>query len=406
MVKNKHILVGVTGGIAAYKIPFLIREIRKLGGAVRVVMTDAAAEFVTPITLSTLAGTEVIRGMFPARDGIDPAHRGTWHIDTARWADAMIIAPATANQIAKLAHGAADDAVSTLALAVRCPVLVCPAMDADMWEHELTQSNVRRLTEIGYQVLPPEEGELASGLFGKGRLPEADAIVKALDQCLSPARKDLAGKNVLVTAGPTCEPIDPVRYVANHSSGRMGFAVAAAAALRGANVTLITGATSLPTPRHVKRIDVRTSDEMHQAVMQHRAKKNLIVMAAAVSDFKPAHPSARKIKKEKQPGGALTLDMVPTVDILSHLGKRKRSETLVGFALETEHGEANARKKLREKNLDYIVLNNPLQAGAGFGAETNIVTIFARRGKAEKLPRMSKLEVAHHLLDRVSRSLR
>ncbi len=404
MVKNKHILVGVTGGIAAYKIPFLIRELKKLGAELRVVVTEAATEFVTPLTLSTLAGTEVMRGMFPEH-GAGQSHRGTWHIDTARWADVMVIAPATANQISRLAHGAADDAVSTLALAVRCPVLVCPAMDEDMWEHELTQANVRRLADIGYRVLPPEEGELASGLVGKGRLPEVDAILTAIHACVDTAKEDLAGRKFLVTAGPTYEPIDPVRYVGNYSSGKMGFAIASAAALRGADVTLIAGSTSLPTPRHVKRVDVHTSDEMHEAVMRHRPKKDVIVMAAAVADFKPAHPSAKKLKKDRLPEGAMALEMVPTKDILAQLGKRKGSELLVGFALETDREEANARKKLHDKNLDYIVLNNPLRAGAGFGTDTNIVTIYPKRGKAEKLPKMSKLDVAHRLLDRISKSL-
>ncbi len=404
MVKNKHILVGVTGGIAAYKIPFLIRELKKLGAELRVVITEAATEFVTPLTLSTLAGTEVIRGMFPDH-GSGQSHRGTWHIDTARWADVMVIAPATANQISKLARGAADDAVSTLAVAVRCPVLVCPAMDYDMWEHELTQANVRCLTDIGYRVLPPEEGELASGLVGKGRLPEVDAILVAVQECLDTAKKDLAGKRVLVTAGPTYEPIDPVRYIGNYSSGKMGFAIASAAALRGADVTLVAGSTSLPTPRHVRRVDVRTSDEMYEAVMHHRSKKDVIVMAAAVADFKPAHRSAKKLKKNRQPDGSMKLEMIPTIDILAQLGKRKHSELLVGFALETDHEEANARNKLRDKNLDFVVLNNPLRAGAGFGTDTNIVTIYPRRGKAEKLPKLSKLEVANRLLDKICTSL-
>jgi len=401
MLKGKHILLGVTGGIAAYKIPLLVRDFKRAGAEVRIVMTEAAREFVTALTLSTLSESEVIVGTFPPAHA-HVMHTSTWHIDLGRWADIMVIAPATANLLAKLSHGAADDPVSTLALAARCPVLLSPAMDLDMWNHPATQGNVAALRSMGYDILPPAEGELASGLVGPGRLPELGAITKAVEGLLSGADKDLKGAKILVTAGPTHEAIDPVRYIGNRSSGKMGFALAAVAARRGADVTLVTGPVHLPTPRHVKRIDVISAREMFQAVSKAARAKDAVIMAAAVADFTPAAVAPRKIKKGD---GRLTLALTETVDILKHLGERKGKTVLVGFALETHQGAANAAKKLKAKHLDLIVLNNPLQEGAGFDADTNVVTLIERSGKTTRLRKMSKFDVAWEILTRVGKKL-
>jgi len=404
MLKNKHILLGVTGGIAAYKIPLVVRECTKRGALVRVVMTDAAKEFVTPLTLSTLSGHEVIVGTFPDQTA-GVVNAGTWHIELGQWADAMLIAPATANVIAKLAHGYADNAVTTLALAVRCPVVVSPAMDSDMWLHRATQENIVTMKELGYRVLPPEEGDLASGLVGPGRLPEIDNLVRSLDALLDGAHNDLKGKRVLVTAGPTHEAIDPVRFIGNRSSGKMGFAIAHAAAQRGAQVTLITGRVSLPTPRNVRRIDIESAQQMHRAVMKHRKGMHAIVMAAAVADYAPAQYSSRKIKKDTSGAEMLSLKLQKTKDILCQLGEENKESVLVGFALETDNGIRNATRKLKEKKLDLIVLNNPLGDGAGFSTDTNVVTLIPQRGKVEKLKMMSKFDVADRIWDRVVKML-
>ncbi len=404
MLKNKHILLGVTGGIAAYKIPLLVRECIRQGASVRVVMTEAAKEFVTPLTLSTLSGHQVIVGTFPDQTS-GTVDAGTWHIELGQWADVMLMAPATANVLAKLAHGYADNAVTTLALAVRCPLVISPAMDSDMWLHRATQENVAKLSEMGCRVLPPEEGDLASGLIGPGRLPEIENLIRSLDEILANAHRDLGGKNILVTAGPTREAIDPVRFIGNRSSGKMGFAVANAAAERGAKVTLITGRVSLPTPRNVKRIDVDSADQMHRAVMGHKKNKDAIVMAAAVADYTPSRYSSRKIKKETLSGDTLSLDLKRTTDILRQLGREKHGAVLVGFALETDNGLRSAKRKLKEKNLDLIILNNPLEEGAGFDTATNVVTMIPKRGKVERLKKMSKFAVANRILDRVAKML-
>ncbi len=405
MLKRKHILLGVTGGIAAYKIPLLVRDLKKAGADVRVVMTEAAREFVTPLTLATLSGNDVIVGTFPDRDA-KVMHGSTWHIQLAQWADVMLIAPATANVLAKLANGYADNAVTTLALALRCPLIVSPAMDVDMWQHHATQENVTKLRELGYLVLPPEEGALASGLSGPGRLPELGAIMKAIDETLDHAYRDLKGKKILVTAGPTYEPIDPVRFIGNRSSGKMGFAIANAAAQRGAAVTLITGKVHLPTPQHVGRIDVGTAEEMYESVMHHKQNMDAIIMSAAVADFTPVSPSPQKIKKMQANNNSLELQLAPTKDILRTIGFKNKHAILVGFALETEHGLRNAKTKLKEKKLDYIVLNNPNDEGAGFDADTNVVSIVSKSGKVEKLKKMSKFDVAHEILNRVASRLK
>ncbi len=405
MLKGKRILIGVTGGIAAYKVPLLIREFRKAGAEVRVVMTDSAREFVTPLTLSTLSAHEVVLGTFP-KESSHTLDAGTWHIDLGRWADAMIIAPATANTLAKLAGGYADNAVTTLALALRCPLIVAPSMDTDMYLHASTQENILSLRETGCFVIPPEEGELASGLTGQGRLPETGTIVRAVDGILSRSAQDLKGKRILVTAGPTHEPVDPVRFIGNRSSGKMGFSLANAAAIRGASVTLIAGPVALRTPRNVRRIDVETAGEMHRAVMAQAKDAHAVIMAAAVADFTPAHPVSSKIKKPKHPDKVPSLILRQTRDILADLSRRKHRHVTVGFALETENGPENARAKLREKHLDFIVLNNPLVSGSGFGSDTNAVTIISKSGRAEKIGTLPKFEVANLILDRVIKILK
>jgi len=401
-MKGRKIIVGITGGIAAYKMPQLVRDLRRHGADVHVIMTEPAKEFVTPLTLATVSGNEVIMGAFPDSRGA-VMRAGTWHIDLAGKTDCMLIAPATANTIAKIAGGTADNAVTTLALAMRGPVIIAPSMDSDMLLREVTRENIRILRERGYIILPPAEGELASGLIGPGRLPDLPIILDAVNDVLLRSSHDLKGKKILVTAGPTYEPIDPVRFIGNRSTGTMGFALANAAAQRGADVTLISGPVPRQAPRNVKRIDVETAAQMHREVKKQQGKSDIIIMAAAVADFSPATVSHRKIKKESADQEDLVLRLKKNPDILADIGSRKGKSVLVGFALETEHGVANAKKKLREKNLDLIVLNNPLQKGAGFGTETNIITIISRSGKIEKMKKMSKFDASHEILNRVAR---
>ena len=396
MVTGTRILLGVTGGIAAYKSAFLVRELVRAGAEVQVVMTPAATEFITPLTMSTLAKRDAAVEMFPPRGEASPLR----HIELALWGDVMLIAPATANTIAKIVHGAADNLLTTLVLALRCPLVVAPAMDVDMYRSETTQANIAALRETGCTVIEPEEGELASGLTGPGRMPDVDRLLAALEGVLARSGRDFEGKRVLVTAGPTEEPIDPVRFISNRSSGKMGYAVAAAAAMRGARVTLVSGPVSLRTPRNVTRVDVRTAREMAAAVTAEFPSADLLVMAAAVADFAPVRASARKIKREESAGKGLVLELAENPDILKTVGAAKGGQVIVGFALETENGEANARRKLAAKNLDMIVLNNPLDEGAAFGGDTNVVTIIGAAGGAERLPRMAKIDVAHALLAR------
>ena len=402
MLRNKKILIGVTGGIAAYKIPQLVRDFKKSGAEVKIVMTDSATEFVTPLTLSTLTQNEVVVGSFP-KLAKNILQASTWHIDLAQWADAMLIAPATANTIAKLAFGIADNSVTTLAIAMRVPVMLSPSMDVDMWNHPITQSNISQLQQLGYQILQPAEGELASGLTGAGRLPDIPKIQQSIENLLTDTYRDLQGKKILITAGPTYEPIDPVRFIGNRSSGKMGFALAAAAVHRGAEVTLVTGQTHLTTPRLVKRIDVATAEQMYNAVMKNRHDKDGIIMAAAVADFTPVKIYNQKIKKEIQYKNQFVIELKPTKDILRELGTQKGNTILVGFAVETENELKNAKMKLSGKNLDAIVLNNPTEDGAGFDVETNIATFIPKKGKVEKLPKMSKYQLANQILRRISK---
>ncbi len=400
MVTGKHILLGVTGGIAAYKCAYLVRELIRSGAEVQVVMTPAATEFITPLTLSVLSRRTVIVEMFP-RSASQTTEEWTRHIELAMWADVMLIAPASANTIAKIAHGVADNFLTTLVLAVRSPLIVAPTMDVDMLANDATQTNIRILRERGCTVVDPEPGELASGLSGPGRLPEIDVLIAQLDRVLTNAHRDFGERRVLVTAGPTEEPLDPVRYVGNRSSGKMGFSLAAAAAQRGADVTLISGPVPLETPRNVRRIDVRTAIEMNNEVLREFPATDVLIMAAAVADFTPVAPAAGKIKREGIKDGRLKIELSPNPDILKEAGRRKQHQILVGFALETDDAVVNARRKLREKNLDLIVLNNPTEEGAGFGADTNIVSLFFTDGRTEELPKMAKIDVAHEILNRV-----
>jgi phosphopantothenoylcysteine decarboxylase/phosphopantothenate--cysteine ligase len=400
---GKHILLGVTGSIAAYKSAWLVRELVKAGAEVQVVMTQNATRFIPALTLSTLSRREALVDMFPS-----PGARGDWtrHIELGLWADLMIIAPATANAIAKIAGGIADDVLTTLVLALRSPLALAPAMDLDMYQNEATQRNLDGLRQSGCFVIDPEEGDLASGLSGPGRLPEIDRLVRFVDDILERAHQDLRGRKVLVTAGPTYEPIDPVRFLGNRSSGKMGFALAAAAAQRGAEVTLVAGPVSLRTPRHVRRVDVETAAQMQEAVEKDFSVMDLVIMAAAVSDFRPSHPGTRKLKRESLPDGGMNLELTANPDILKRLGEKKSRQVLIGFALETDNGLEHARAKLAAKKLDVIILNNPLEPGAGFGSDTNLVTVIAPGGEPEALPRMSKFDVAHEILRRAATLLR
>jgi phosphopantothenoylcysteine decarboxylase / phosphopantothenate---cysteine ligase len=400
MLKGKHIILGVTGGIAAYKSAWLIRELVKSGSEVQVVMTPAATQFITPLTLSTLSSRQAVVGMFPPSPD-QSTDQWTKHIDLALWADVMLIAPATANTIAKIVHGLADDFLTTLVLALRSPLIVAPAMDVDMYLNDTTQKNIDLLKQSGCFVIDPVSGELASGLSGPGRLPDIDLLVTYVDRLLDRSHHDLKGKKVVVTAGPTQEPIDPVRYIGNRSSGKMGFAIANAAALRGADVTLVSGPVQMRAPRNTRRIDVATALEMQAAVQKEFATSDVVVMSAAVADFSPATPSSDKIKREQTDTQRITIEFKMNPDILKTLGEQKSHQVLVGFALETSNGLNNAQHKLAAKHLDMIVLNNPTQEGAGFAADTNVVTVITADGKIDQLPKMSKFDVANEILDRV-----
>jgi phosphopantothenoylcysteine decarboxylase/phosphopantothenate--cysteine ligase len=400
MLNGKHIILGVTGGIAAYKSALLVRDFVRAGAEVQVVMTKAATHFITPLTLSTLSRREVLLEMFPVAPE-QPTTQWTTHIDLGMWADVMLVAPASANTIAKIAHGFSDNFLTTLVLALRGPLVLCPAMDVDMWQDETTQENIDRLRQSGCHIIPPEEGELASGLSGPGRLPDPESIVGIVRGVLDRVHQDLREKRILVTAGPTQEPIDPVRYVGNRSSGKMGFALAGAASQRGAEVTLVTGPVSLHTPRNTRRIDVTTTEEMSAAVQKEFLSVDLVLMAAAVADFAPVKPLSSKVKRETLKGDLLTLQLRKNPDILKGIAERKTNQILVGFALETENEVENARKKLEEKQLDLVVLNNPHEPGAGFGTETNVVTIVTPDGTTRRLPRMAKFDVANEILNHV-----
>jgi phosphopantothenoylcysteine decarboxylase/phosphopantothenate--cysteine ligase len=400
MLRGKHILVGVTGGIAAYKVCYLVRDLKKAGADVKVVMTEAATKFVSPLTFSALSGQAVLGNIW-ATDQSTLSSIGTQHIDLANWADAYVIAPASANTIAKITYGLSDNLLTIVALASRGPIILAPTMDADMYINPVTQQNVTRLQERGFFIVPPEEGEHASGLKGPGRLPEIRAIIDTIERVLDKTIQDFKEKKILVTAGPTYEAIDPVRYISNRSSGKMGFALANAAALRGAAVTLVSGPVHLETPRNVDRVDVESADQMCDAVLKYAPTSDVVIMAAAVADYAPEKSAKTKIKKD---AGAkpVSLQLVETPDILNSLAQKKnKGAVLVGFALETDNELRNAREKLKKKKLDLIVLNSLKDRGAGFGVDTNVVTILDNKGKTAKLPLMSKFDVANEILNRL-----
>ena len=392
MLKGKHILLGITGSIAAYKAAALTRLLVKAGCEVQVVMTTLAKQFITPLTMATLSQRPILVEFF------DPEN-GAWnsHIKLGEWADCMLIAPATANTLAKMAHGVADNLLLTSYLSARCPVAVAPAMDLDMFAHPSTQENLKLLASRGVKIVDPGSGFLASGLEGKGRMAEPEQIVEFLEQLFDEKKKSLTGKHLLVTAGPTCEAIDPVRYITNHSTGKMGYALAEELAARGARVTLVSGPTQLACPKGVERVDVRSAQEMYEASVEAFAKADGAVMCAAVADYTPAEVADRKIKKSDDD---MAIRLKRTRDIAAELGREKGDRILIGFALETDHEAEHAQSKLERKNLDFIVLNSLRDAGAGFGVDTNVVTLIDAAG-AEKLPLLSKGEVAARIVDKI-----
>jgi phosphopantothenoylcysteine decarboxylase/phosphopantothenate--cysteine ligase len=393
MLRGKSILLGVTGGIAAYKAAELVRLLDKRGAVVQVVMTAAARQFITPLTLQALSGRPVLTDLFDL--GMESR---IGHIQAAREADLILVAPATANVLAKMAHGLADDYLTTVLLAATVPVIVCPAMNHVMYGHAATRENLARLQERGVHVVEPQAGELACGEEGKGRLAELSRIVETAVRVLTP--KDLQGKRVLVTAGPTWEPFDPVRYITNPSSGKMGFALAVEASRRGAHVDLVTGPTHLPDPPFLTTHRVKTAGQMDSVVRHLAADADVIVMSAAVSDYRPEEEAPQKMKKSDRD---LTIRLVRTPDILAGVGAAKKpGQVVVGFAAETENLLENASEKLRKKNLDFIVANDLTQPGSGFRCDTNQVKILDRAGNVEALPCLSKEEVARRILDRIA----
>jgi phosphopantothenoylcysteine decarboxylase/phosphopantothenate--cysteine ligase len=393
MLQNKNIVLGISGGIAAYKACDIVSKLKKLNANVDVVMTQAATEFITPLTLESLSQNKVTVDMFEKLE-----HREIEHISLAQKADLFIIAPATANIIGKLAAGIADDMLSTTVMATKAPVLIAPAMNTNMYTNSIVQANIEKLKGLGFRFIPPASGRLACGAIGEGILAPVETIIAEIEKLLT-RTQDFSEKKFLITAGPTREAIDPVRFISNHSSGKMGYALAEAAVSRGADVTLISGPVALQKPFGLDSfISVESAAEMHRAVMDNFKKMDVIIMAAAVGDFTPKQKSAQKIKKGDSP---LTLELERTTDILGELGKVKEKQFLVGFAAETQNVPEYARGKLIQKNLNLIVANDLTQEGAGFGTETNIVKIIDASGKVEDLPLMSKLELSHRILDRI-----
>ena len=393
VLNGKHIVLGVTGSIAAYKAAFLVRLLIKKGAEVQVVMTPAAKEFITPLTLSTLTRKPVVSEFFDRRDG-------SWnsHVDLGQWADAMLIAPCTASTLGKMASGVADNMLITTYFSMKAPVFVAPAMDLDMYSHPVTQRNIETLTSIGNIFIEPASGELASQLVGKGRMQEPEVIVAALEEYFS-KQSQLSKKKVLITAGPTYEAIDPVRFIGNYSTGKMGFALAEECAARGADVTLIAGPVNLKTQNPgINRIDVTSAQQMYEAAMEHFPKSDAAILCAAVADFTPVQTSDTKIKRK----GEITLTLKPNPDIAASLGAIKRpGQRMVGFALETNDEFSNAQDKLERKNLDFIVLNSLRDKGAGFGYDTNKVTLIDRNG-SDELPLQSKKDVAKAIVSKLA----
>jgi len=395
-----RITLGVTGGIAAYKSAELVRRLQDEGHTIQVVMTRAAREFITPLTFAALSGQRVITDLFSSSaSGENNLESAIDHIAVAQRTDLLLVAPATADILAKFARGFADDFLSTLYLASTAPVVMAPAMNVNMWQHKATQENLATLRARGVRVVEPNEGYLACGMTGPGRLASQEEILKAVEEVLQ-GQQDLVGERVLVTAGPTREDIDPVRFLSNRSSGKMGYAVAQAAARRGAKVVLVSGPTALETPEGVARVDVRSAEEMLRTVQAQFPECTLAIFAAAVADYRVAEPSESKIKRTHD---MLTLRLEPNPDILATVAREKGNRLVVGFAAETENVAENARKKLVQKNADLIVANDVTREGAGFDVDTNVVTLFSRDERDLPLPRLTKAEVAQCILDEVLR---
>lgn len=400
MLKGKKIVLGITGSIAAYKACLIIRELVRRGAEVQVVITPAGKEFITPITLSALTHKPVISEFFSQRDG-------TWHshVDIGLWADAMLIAPCTASTLGKMAHGIADNMLITTYLSMKAPVFIAPAMDLDMYAHPSTQSNMQTLVSFGNNIIEPASGFLASGLEGKGRMEEPETIVNALDRFFDEqqyADNPLHGKRILITAGPTYEKIDPVRFIGNYSSGKMGFAIAEECRKRGAVVTLVAGPVSLSCSNGIKRIDVESCKEMYDATTKAFADSDIAILAAAVADFKPQTEASQKIKRGESD---MTIKLCPTQDIAEALGKQKRNDqTIVAFALETNDEELNAKKKLEKKNADFIVLNSLRNEGTCFQTDNNQIEIISAKGKLS-FQKKSKKEVAGDIVDALAETV-
>ena len=398
MLNGKHIILGITGSIAAYKAAMLCRLLVKEGAEVRVIMTPLAKQFITPLTMATLSKHPILVEFFNPENG-------EWnsHVSLGEWADMLLIAPATANTIAKMTTGIADNLLLTTYLSARSKVAVAPAMDLDMYAHITTQQNLRTLSERGVAIIEPGAGELASGLVGKGRMAEPEEIVEQVKAIFAAESKTtLCGKRYIVTAGATIEPIDPVRYITNHSTGKMGYAIAEELAHRGAEVKLITGRTALPTPYGVERIDTLSAEDMYNATVKEWSEANGAVMCAAVADYTPVCVADHKLKKSDDD---MRIELRRTKDIAKELGTNKGDRTLVGFALETDNEEANAEGKLERKNLDFVVLNSLRDKGAGFGGDTNKITIISRTAR-EEYPLMSKHEVASIIVDNIEKITR
>ena len=393
MLKGKKIVLGITGSIAAYKSCLIIRALIKHGAEVQVVITPSGKEFITPITLSALTHKPVISEFFSQRDG-------TWHshVDLGLWADAMLIAPCTASTLGKMAHGVADNMLITTYLSMKAPVFIAPAMDLDMFQHPSTQANLQQLKSYGNHIIEPASGFLASGLEGKGRMEEPERIVEQLDKFFNPTA-DLQGKHIMITAGPTYEKIDPVRFIGNYSSGKMGYALAEECYRRGAEVTLISGPVSLNCSEGIKRIDVESCKEMYEQATKAFPQQNAAILCAAVADFKPENVAETKIKREKDD---LLLRLKPTQDIASTLGKMKTSDQrIIAFALETNNEELNAKQKLEKKNADFIVMNSTRNPGTTFQSDENQITIIHKEGKKE-YAKKPKTDVAKDIVDELA----
>jgi len=391
LLEGKKIAVGVTGGIAAYKAAEMVSRLVKLGADVHVIMTQHAKEFIAPLTFHSLTGNPVRLDLFA-----EPQEQEIAHVSLPGTVNLLIIAPATANIIGKLAHGIADDWLTTAALVVKCPIVIAPAMNANMWSNPVVVANLDRLKTLGYQVIEPEEGRLACGEEGIGRLADLEAIVARAVSILTGAENDLIGTSFLITAGPTREPLDPVRYLSNFSSGKMGYALAEAAANRGASVVVVSGPAEVPPPSNVEVVPVQTAKQMYDAVMEQFGDADVVICAAAVADFAPSAKASQKIKKTDD---GITLQLDKTPDILGHIGEVKGKRFLVGFAAETEHLLENAREKLRAKNADLVVANEVGNGSDVFGSDSNQVTLVYSNGKSESWPRMSKREVANRVLN-------